>query len=67
MERNTSKNNLYSAISRGTSERPFDNNNGNFLEWIETIAKFDHIMKEHMEQIKKNEIQYIYLGHKIQN
>ncbi|XP_022887932.1 zinc finger MYM-type protein 5-like [Olea europaea var. sylvestris] len=51
----------------GTNERPLEDSNGNFLGLIEMIVKWDPIMKEHMQRIESNEIQYHYLSHKVQN
>jgi hypothetical protein len=51
---------------RGSSNKLFEKNNGNFLKCIEMISKFDPIMSEHTKrsQIKDHKN---YLGDKIQN
>uniref|UniRef100_A0A1J3JM83 Zinc finger MYM-type protein 5 n=1 Tax=Noccaea caerulescens TaxID=107243 RepID=A0A1J3JM83_NOCCA len=52
---------------RGTHEKLYQNSNGNFLGLIETLAKFDSVIKEHVYRITSNSIQHHYLSHKIQN
>ncbi|XP_026458768.1 zinc finger MYM-type protein 1-like [Papaver somniferum] len=52
---------------RGDSEKIYTKNNGNFLSFIEVLAKYDPVLKYHLESIKKNEMRYHYLIHKIQN
>ncbi|XP_026455621.1 zinc finger MYM-type protein 1-like isoform X2 [Papaver somniferum] len=52
---------------RGDSEKIYTKNNGNFLSFIEVLAKYDPVLKYHLESIEKNEMWYHYLSHKIQN
>lgn len=55
---------------RGSSEKLYTHNNGNFLKTVELLAKYDPVMKEHINKIetssdgkRKNH----YLGPQIQN
>lgn len=54
---------------RGSSKKLYDSNNGNFLKLVETVAKFDSIMMEHLRRIQTSPKKNIahYLGDNIQN
>jgi len=55
---------------RGSSNKLFESNNGNFLKAIEMISHFDPVMSEHIlriQQRKNDEIMPTYLGNIIQN
>ncbi|XP_022864443.1 uncharacterized protein LOC111384400 [Olea europaea var. sylvestris] len=52
---------------RGDDERLNVENNGLFLQMVKIVSEFDPIMKEHLRRANAKEIQYTYLGKKIQN
>ncbi|XP_031330543.1 uncharacterized protein LOC116161352 [Photinus pyralis] len=52
---------------RGTNEKLYSDNNGNFLKFVEFLALFDPVMTEHVRKIRSNEISIHYLAKDIQN
>ncbi|XP_022843245.1 uncharacterized protein LOC111366781 [Olea europaea var. sylvestris] len=52
---------------RGDDERLHVENNGLFIQMVEMVSEFDPVMQEHLRRAKAKEIQYTYLGKKIQN
>lgn len=54
---------------RGNSSKFFEQENGNFLQLIETLAKFDPYLEEHIRRMTNDENKWRvnYLSHKIQN
>uniref|UniRef100_A0A7N0UUV2 DUF4371 domain-containing protein n=1 Tax=Kalanchoe fedtschenkoi TaxID=63787 RepID=A0A7N0UUV2_KALFE len=57
----------HSIAFRGTKERLYENNNGNFLDLIEMLTEFDLVIQEHVRRITSDDIRFHYLGHNIQN
>ena len=43
-----------SLAFRGNSDNLYNNNNGNFLQLIEAISKFDEVLSEHLLRIKND-------------
>ena len=56
---------------RGKSDKLYDMSNGNFLKFVEYIATFDPVMKDHLKRIESessDSLKYVhYLGKNIQN
>uniref|UniRef100_A0A0L8G1C0 DUF4371 domain-containing protein n=1 Tax=Octopus bimaculoides TaxID=37653 RepID=A0A0L8G1C0_OCTBM len=51
----------------GSSEGLYSSNNRNFLKFVEYLAEFDPIMKEHLCKVRNHETFERYLGKSIQN
>ena len=43
---------------RGTHDKIFEDSNGNFLGFLESIAEFDPVMKHHFRLIQNRDIHY---------
>ena len=52
---------------RGSSERLYEVNNGNFLGLVELFAKFDPVLADHVKRVISGTISDHYLGKNIQN
>jgi len=51
---------------RGSSDKRFAENNGNFLQLVQLLGKYDPIMKEHLRRAVKREISDHYCSKTIQ-
>ncbi|XP_041860484.1 zinc finger MYM-type protein 1-like [Melanotaenia boesemani] len=53
---------------RGHTEKLFTPSNGNFLKEVELMARFDPIMKDHLNRVQSGTASHnSYLGHHVQN
>lgn len=52
---------------RGSSDKLYTDNNGKYLGLIELIAKFDPVMRDHVDRILRKEIKDHYCGKNIAN
>nr|XP_022911220.1 zinc finger MYM-type protein 1-like [Onthophagus taurus]XP_022911221.1 zinc finger MYM-type protein 1-like [Onthophagus taurus]XP_022911222.1 zinc finger MYM-type protein 1-like [Onthophagus taurus]XP_022911223.1 zinc finger MYM-type protein 1-like [Onthophagus taurus] len=52
---------------RGSKDKLYDHNNGNYLKFIEYLALFDPVMNEHLQKVKDAKLFVHYLGKDIQN
>ncbi|KAG6935230.1 hypothetical protein G0U57_015481 [Chelydra serpentina] len=52
---------------RGSVEKLFQPQNGNFWGLVQLLGKFDTVMNEHLRRVTENEIHDHYLGPRIQN
>lgn len=52
---------------RGSSQRLYEPDNGNFLKEVELLAEFDPVIDNHLSKIKEENTRVHYLGQQIQN
>lgn len=52
---------------RGSSEKLYTPNNGNFLGLVQLLGKFDNVMMEHLRRIVNKETNVHYFSKRIQN
>ncbi|KAI2647674.1 Zinc finger MYM-type protein 1 [Labeo rohita] len=52
---------------RGSSDRLYEANSGNFLKEVELLALFDPVMENHLSRVKDKSTRTHYLGQQIQN
>jgi len=52
---------------RGTSDKLFQPNNGNFLGLVQLLGKYDYVMAEHLRHISKKSNRKHYCSHEIQD
>ncbi|XP_029154759.1 zinc finger MYM-type protein 1-like [Nylanderia fulva] len=52
---------------RGTNSQVYERNNGNFLKAVEMIAKFDSVMLDHLNNVKKSKELKTHMPHYLGN
>ncbi|KAG1925876.1 zinc finger MYM-type protein [Pimephales promelas] len=58
---------LKKFVFRGSSDRLYESDNGNFLKEVELMATYDPVMENHLARIKDESSHTHYLSHEIQN